>query len=440
MEQVAITGVGVISALGSGFDSFTEGLDTGRWVVEPAPWADPPSGRHAWNSPVSSFDPARWIDERVRSGTDLFAQYALAAAAQAVQDHGADLEPERTGVVIGTTMAGAGSLVEAQRLLDTKGPQAVPRKLNIQAWPNMAAGQIALRWRLHGPLLTVSTACASGLDAIGTAAEMIESGRADVVIAGGTERGLSEVLYHSQTAYGMSGAVSDPALATMPFDRRRSGLVEGEGAAVVVLERADRARARGARVYGLLRGYASLSDGYHPSSPDPSGRWEAEAKAGRSVDARVINTSSPSGLYGNVGQANYGAAKAGIAAFTVIAATELARYGVTVNAIAPGARTRMTEDLAVLDGARADGDGFDAMAPENVSPLVVWLGGPHSAGVTGRVFNVWGGRISVAEGWRAGPGVDKGARWEVGELTEVVPGLVERAAPNANMWGEVPGA
>lgn len=277
MEQVAITGVGVISALGSGFDSFTEGLDTGRWVVEPAPWADPPSGRHAWISPVSSFDPARWIDERVRSGTDLFAQYALAAAAQAVQDHGADLEPERTGVVIGTTMAGAGSLVEAQRLLDTKGPQAVPRKLNIQAWPNMAAGQIALRWRLHGPLLTVSTACASGLDAIGTAAEMIESGRADVVIAGGTERGLSEVLYHSQTAYGMSGAVSDPALATMPFDRRRSGLVEGEGAAVVVLERADRARARGARVYGLLRGYASLSDGYHPSSPDPSGRWEAEA-------------------------------------------------------------------------------------------------------------------------------------------------------------------
>ncbi len=229
MEQVAITGVGVISALGSGGDSFTEGLDTGRWVVEPAPWADPPSGRHAWISPVSSFDPARWIDERVRSGTDLFAQYALAAAAQAVQDHGADLEPERTGVVIGTTMAGAGSLVEAQRLLDPKGPQAVPRKLNIQAWPNMAAGQIALRWRLHGPLLTVSTACASGLDAIGTAAEMIESGRADVVIAGGTERGLSEVLYHSQTAYGMSGAVSDPALATMPFDRRRSGLVEGEG-------------------------------------------------------------------------------------------------------------------------------------------------------------------------------------------------------------------
>lgn len=173
---------------------------------------------------------------------------------------------------------------------------------------------------------------------------------------------------------------------------------------------------------------------------EAAAHWRAEAKAGRSVDARVINTSSPSGLYGNVGQANYGAAKAGIAAFTVIAATELARYGVTVNAIAPGARTRMTEDLAVLDGARADGDGFDAMAPENVSPLVVWLGGPHSAGVTGRVFNVWGGRISVAEGWRAGPGVDKGARWEVGELTEVVPGLVERAAPNANMWGEVPGA
>ena len=164
--------------------------------------------------------------------------------------------------------------------------------------------------------------------------------------------------------------------------------------------------------------------------------WREESRAGREVDARIINTSSPSGLYGNVGQSNYGAAKAGIAAFTIITAIELARYGITVNAIAPGARTRMTENLAVLDGAAAAADhGFDEMAPENVSPLVAYLGSSRSARITGRVFNVWGGRVSVAEGWVAGPGEDQGGRWTVDELEMALPALVEQAAPNADTWG-----
>lgn len=167
--------------------------------------------------------------------------------------------------------------------------------------------------------------------------------------------------------------------------------------------------------------------------------WREQSKAGREVDARIVNTSSPSGLYGNVGQANYGAAKAGIASFSVIAALELGRYGVTVNAIAPVALTRMTEDLGM--GARAaerPAEAFDDTAPDNISPLVVWLGGAESRGVTGRVFNVAGGRISVAEGWSAGPGVDKGERWEPGELGAVIPDLVAEAAPNADMGGRRP--
>jgi 3-oxoacyl-[acyl-carrier-protein] synthase II len=182
-------------------------------------------------------------------------------------------------------MAGARALLEAQHLLETKGPEAVPRKLNIQAWPNMAAGQVAMRWKLHGPLLTVSTACASSLDAIGTAARLVQSGVADVVLAGGTESGLCAALYYSQAAYGMSQAVTDPRRASLPFDVCRSGIVEGEGAGVVVLERAERARARGAKVYGMVRGYASISDGYHPSSPDPSGEWEALAMRQAQADA-----------------------------------------------------------------------------------------------------------------------------------------------------------
>jgi NAD(P)-dependent dehydrogenase (short-subunit alcohol dehydrogenase family) len=166
--------------------------------------------------------------------------------------------------------------------------------------------------------------------------------------------------------------------------------------------------------------------------------WRDQAKAGNTVDASVINTSSASGIYGNVGQTNYGAAKAGIAAFSIIAAKELGRYGVRVNAIAPGARTRMTENLGGRASQQVEEGKFDEMAAENVAPLVVWLGSNESKDVSGRVFNVSGGRISVAEGWKAGPAEDKGDRWEPGELTAVVPKLVASAQPNAEMSGQLP--
>jgi NAD(P)-dependent dehydrogenase (short-subunit alcohol dehydrogenase family) len=173
-------------------------------------------------------------------------------------------------------------------------------------------------------------------------------------------------------------------------------------------------------------------------------RWAAEywrwrAKEGHSNDARVVNTTSASGLYGNVGQANYGAAKAGIAAFTIIAAGELANYGVTVNAINPGARTRMTEQATPGSYVAVAPGEFDASDPENVAPLVAWLASPGSAHVTGRVFTVRGGRIAVVEGWHAGPSAEKGARWDPAELGPIVTALVEQAAPNADLYGEIPG-
>jgi NAD(P)-dependent dehydrogenase (short-subunit alcohol dehydrogenase family) len=170
-----------------------------------------------------------------------------------------------------------------------------------------------------------------------------------------------------------------------------------------------------------------------------AGYWRDRAKAGDVNDARVINTSSSSGIYGNIGQTNYGAAKAGIAAFTIIAAQELGRYGVTVNAIAPGARTRMTENLARVRGvASPEPDEFDARSPDNVAPIVAWFASAESSGVTGRVFNVAGGRLSVAEGWHAGPVTDKGGRWDPAELGPVVLDLVAQAPPNATMNGQIP--
>ncbi|RSD20819.1 SDR family oxidoreductase [Amycolatopsis eburnea] len=164
-----------------------------------------------------------------------------------------------------------------------------------------------------------------------------------------------------------------------------------------------------------------------------SGHWRAEAKAGRVPRARVINTSSGAGLLGSIGQGNYSAAKAGIAGLTVVAAAELARYGVTVNAIAPAARTQMTEGV-FASMARPE-SGFDAMAPENVSPLVVWLGSEESSHVTGRMFEVEGGKVSLAQGWRHGPVVDKEARWDPAELGPVVADLLERAPEPEPVYG-----
>ena len=159
--------------------------------------------------------------------------------------------------------------------------------------------------------------------------------------------------------------------------------------------------------------------------------WRQRAKEGHANDARVINTTSPSGLFGNPGQANYGAAKAGIASLTIIAARELDRYGVTVNAIAPTALTRMTQDIEMMRAAAATAD----LSPEAISPLVVWLGSAQSRAVTGRVFGVWGNAITVLEGWVNGPNVSRDTRWDQAGLSEVVPALLAEAAPNADTMG-----
>jgi NAD(P)-dependent dehydrogenase (short-subunit alcohol dehydrogenase family) len=158
--------------------------------------------------------------------------------------------------------------------------------------------------------------------------------------------------------------------------------------------------------------------------------WRDRAKAGETNEARVINTSSVSGIYGNPGQTNYGTAKAGIAAFTIIASRELARYGVTVNALAPTALTRLTEDL----GIAGDSDQQkDALSPRWIAPVCAWLASTKSAGVTGRVFETSGHAIAVAEGWHRGPKAK--AVEEPLEVDEVVRGLLAEARPNAGLNG-----
>jgi NAD(P)-dependent dehydrogenase (short-subunit alcohol dehydrogenase family) len=163
--------------------------------------------------------------------------------------------------------------------------------------------------------------------------------------------------------------------------------------------------------------------------------WRQASKEGKQVSGRIINTSSGAGLLGSVGQSNYSAAKGGILSLTLVQAAELARYGVTANALAPQARTGMTE-VVFADMMRPPEDGsFDVYDPDNAAPLVVWLASEASAHVTGQCFEIFGGKLSVAQGWRTGPEVDKGDRWQAQELTDVVDGLLDRATPAQPVYG-----
>ncbi len=164
-------------------------------------------------------------------------------------------------------------------------------------------------------------------------------------------------------------------------------------------------------------------------------RWRDAAKAGNKIDARIINTSSGAGLQGSIGQSNYSAAKGGIASLTLVQAAEMARYGVTVNGLAPAARTAMTES-AMPDVVKAPADGsFDAWAPDNVAPLVVWLGSAESSHITGKLFESQGGRISMCDGWRTDATIDKGARWQPEELGPIIDQLISQATPAQKVWG-----
>ena len=163
-------------------------------------------------------------------------------------------------------------------------------------------------------------------------------------------------------------------------------------------------------------------------------RWRDAKKAGRPVDARIVNTSSGAGLQGSIGQSNYAAAKAGIAGLTLVQAAELARYGITVNCLAPAARTSMTES-AMPDLVKKPESGFDAWDPLNVASIVVWLGSAQSAHVTGRCFEAKGGELSIAEGWHTGAIVDKGARWQPAELGAVVDRLIAEGRPAQKVYG-----
>jgi 3-oxoacyl-[acyl-carrier-protein] synthase II len=281
--NVAITGMGAVSALGFSPAELVDRLLADDLGISETPWTAGDTERFEFWAPVTQFDPPAWMDGNL-DGIDPFAQHAGAAVTSAIAEAGlTDLDPVRTAIVLGSAKTGTQTLERAQFDVERQGRSAASPKLMIKVWPNMAAAQIAMNWSLHGPCLTLSTACASSLDAIGMGARMVASGQVDVALVGGTEGGLAwgvgddgfvPASAYARYQYGMGSAVTDPRRACLPFDVDRGGMVMGEGSGMFVLESVDHARRRGAAVHAWVQGWGCSSEAHHPSSPNPSGQWE----------------------------------------------------------------------------------------------------------------------------------------------------------------------
>ncbi len=291
-SSVAITGLGVVSPYGLDVDSFYQGLVSQRPVIEAVVLPGIEGGGRIWWSGVKDFEASDWLEDYVIDGTDILAQWAIVAAEQALSQSDLKLDPLRTAVVQGTSLCGADSLMRAQYEADINGPSSIPRKTMMRVLTNMGAAQIAMRHKIHGPSLTVTTACASTLDALGIAARMISSGQIDAAIVGGTEaghnlsaseahpeagKGFLPAMAYAPIVFGMQSTETDVRKSCRPFDINRSGIATSEGAAAFVIERGDLAQQRGAEILGYVSGYGSVADAFHPSAPEPSGKWEALA-------------------------------------------------------------------------------------------------------------------------------------------------------------------
>ncbi len=282
MRRVVVTGLGTVTPFGEDAGVFWSAMLAGRSAVSQIERFDTGNFPVTIAAEIKDFDPARYLERRDYRMMDRFVQYAVVAALQAWQDAGlpevggSALDGDRIGVAIGSGVGGTGSFQEHAAMLAEGGVKAVPPFHLPMFLPNMATAQVSIRFGATGPTTTVATACAAGANSIGDAFRMIERGDADVMLAGGSEAALHPMgLAGFCTARALSRRNSDPAGASRPFDNGRDGFVLGEGAAVLILESADHARARGAGVYAELAGYASTADSYNTTMPAPDGAGAA---------------------------------------------------------------------------------------------------------------------------------------------------------------------
>lgn len=278
-KRVVVTGIGAVTPLGNDTRTTWEGLKAGKNGIAPITLFDTTEYKAKLGAEVKDFEPKEYLEVNDVLRTDRYTQLAVAAAAQAVEESRIEgfVEPERFAVWFGTGIGGITTFEKEYRKLMEKGPRRVSALFIPMMIANMASGMIAIRHDCRGSVMPAVTACASGSHAIGEAMRLIRHGYADAVISGGAEASIS--------ASGVAGFVnmqalstsSDPDAASLPFDKRRSGFVIGEGAVALVLEEYEHARKRGADIYGEVCGYGSTCDAYHITAPHPEARGGARA-------------------------------------------------------------------------------------------------------------------------------------------------------------------
>ncbi len=282
VSRVVVTGMGTVSPLGNDLPTTWQGIVSGKSGVGPITKFDASEFKTTIAAEVRHFDPEEHFLARDARRTDPFVQFALVAAREALAQAGLTADSfagglgERTAVIIGSGIGGMSTITEQNRVLWERGPGRVSPFLIPMILPESAASMVAIEYGLKGPNMAVTSACATGANAIGEAYRMIQHGRADISVCGGSEAGVIEI---ALAGFGAMRAISvrndEPERASRPFDRERDGFVIGEGAGILVLESLEHALARGATIHGELIGYSSNDDAYHITAPDPDGAGAA---------------------------------------------------------------------------------------------------------------------------------------------------------------------
>lgn len=289
-RRVVVTGLGAVTPIGNNVDDFWTSVKAGKIGFDHITKFDTTDYKCHIAAELKDFNPQDFMDRKAAKRMEPFSQYAVAAAKQAIDDSGLDIEKEDPYMVGCAIGSGIGSLQamerETQKLYE-KGPNRVNPLLVPLMICNMAAGNVSIQFGLKGKSINDVTACATGTNTIGEAYRSIQYGEADVMVAGGTEGSVCPIGIAGFTALTALSTVDDPAKCSLPFDKNRSGFVMGEGAGVVILEELEHAKARGTKIYAEVVGYGCSSDAYHITSPQEDGAGAARAMTNAMSDAGV---------------------------------------------------------------------------------------------------------------------------------------------------------
>ena len=279
-RRVVITGLGAVTPIGNNTEEFWKGIKEGKCGIDEITRFDTTNFKVKLAAELKDFNAEDYFDRREAKRLDRFSQYAMVASREAWKDSGLDKETEnmeRVGIMIGSGIGGIGTTEEEHEKYMTKGPDRVSPMYIPMGIPNMATGNVAIDIGAKGESIAMVTACASGTHSIGESFRMIKHGYQDVVLAGGTEAGITPLGIAGFTNIKALSKAEDKTRASIPFDKERSGFVMGEGAGVIVLEELEHAKKRGAKIYAEMVGYGATSDAYHITSPAPGGEGGARA-------------------------------------------------------------------------------------------------------------------------------------------------------------------